>query len=113
MPLITRRSSTRSLPRTSVGKCGSICRHCSSDSQNKLLRIAISPNRGDGIIFILIYQEGYWVLTLNTPDTAQYYISNSCPYTITFTYSILYGDSTDRPIPPSYSDQHYTDTLGP
>jgi hypothetical protein len=44
MPLITRRSSTRSLPRTSVGKCGSICRHCSSLSQNKLRRIVLPSN---------------------------------------------------------------------
>jgi hypothetical protein len=41
MPLITRRSSSRGLPRTSVGKCGSICRHCSSFSQNRLLRIVV------------------------------------------------------------------------
>jgi hypothetical protein len=39
MPLITRLSSTRSLPRTSLGKCGSIRHHCSSLSQNKLPRI--------------------------------------------------------------------------
>ena len=45
MPLITRRSSTRSLPRTSFGKCGSIPCHCSSLSQNKLDRISLPPNR--------------------------------------------------------------------
>jgi hypothetical protein len=33
MPLMTRRSSTRSTPRTSVGKNGSIRFHCSSLSQ--------------------------------------------------------------------------------
>jgi hypothetical protein len=38
MPLITRRSSTRSTPRTSVGKWGLIRDHCSSLSQNKFLR---------------------------------------------------------------------------
>ena len=39
MSLITRRSSARSLPRTSLGKRGAIRPHCSSSSQNKLLRI--------------------------------------------------------------------------
>src|ERR1700733_14125907 len=43
MPLITRRSSTRLLPRTSVGKYPSIFRHCSSLSQNKLRRIFPAP----------------------------------------------------------------------
>src|SRR6185312_5624247 len=43
MPLITLRSSTRSLPRTSVGRCGSIRRHCSSLSQNKFARIFSTP----------------------------------------------------------------------
>src|ERR1700691_6108649 len=38
MPLITRRSSTRSTPRTSVGRWGSIRFHCSSLSQNRFLR---------------------------------------------------------------------------
>ena len=37
MPLITRRSSTRSMLRTSVGSNGAICCHCSSSSQNKFL----------------------------------------------------------------------------
>ena len=37
MPLMTRRSSTRSTPRTSVGTNGSIRFHCSSLSQNKFL----------------------------------------------------------------------------
>ena len=44
MPLMIRRSSCRSTPRTSVGKRGSIRRHCSSLSQNKfLLTIPILP----------------------------------------------------------------------
>src|SRR4029453_4295301 len=43
MPLITLRSSTRSLPRTSVGRCGSICCHCSSFSQNRFDRIFSAP----------------------------------------------------------------------
>src|SRR6476659_2645441 len=43
IPLITRRSSARSTPRTSVGKCGSIRAHCSSLSQNKFLLINPSP----------------------------------------------------------------------
>src|SRR5260370_335639 len=43
MPLITRRSSTRSFPRTSVGKNGSILCHCSSFSQNKLLLMISAP----------------------------------------------------------------------
>jgi hypothetical protein len=34
-PLMTRRSSARSLPRTSLGKCGSIRPHCSSLSQSR------------------------------------------------------------------------------
>src|SRR5947209_1651023 len=44
MPLITRRSSARSTPRTSVGKCGSIRAHCSSLSQNRFLLMNPSPN---------------------------------------------------------------------
>src|SRR4051794_18233938 len=44
MPLMTRRSSARSTPRTSVGKCGSIRAHCSSLSQNRFLLINPSPN---------------------------------------------------------------------
>ena len=44
MPLITRRSSARSTPRTSVGRCGSIRFHCSSLSQNRFLRISQSPS---------------------------------------------------------------------
>src|SRR3954467_1548105 len=43
IPLMTRRSSARSTPRTSVGKCGSIRSHCSSLSQNRFLRTARSP----------------------------------------------------------------------
>src|SRR6185369_6641365 len=43
MPLITRRSSARSLPRTSVGRCGSISCHCSSLSQYKFDRIFSAP----------------------------------------------------------------------
>src|SRR5712671_4650250 len=43
MPLITRRSSTRSFPRTSVGKNGSILCHCSSFSQNKLRLMISAP----------------------------------------------------------------------
>ena len=34
MPLITRRSSTRALPRVSVGRCGAIFENCASVSQN-------------------------------------------------------------------------------
>src|SRR6185437_12122010 len=43
MPLITRRSSTRSTPRTSVGRWGLIRDHCSSLSQNKFLRTIPVP----------------------------------------------------------------------
>ena len=43
MPLRTRRSSARSLPRTSVGRCGSISRHCSSRSQYRFDRIFSAP----------------------------------------------------------------------
>src|SRR6266566_7174611 len=66
MPLITRRSSTRSLPRTSCGKCGSICLHCSSFSQNKLRRIRFSaPNHQQKRISNRFRQQRfYWVLTL-------------------------------------------------
>ena len=34
MPLMTRRSSTRALPRVSVGRCGAIFENCASVSQN-------------------------------------------------------------------------------
>ena len=68
MPLITRRSSTRSLPRTSFGKCGSICRHCSSFSQNRLRRIRFSaPNhyqQQKRISNRFSQQCFYWVSTL-------------------------------------------------
>ena len=42
MPLSTRRSSTRILPRTSVGKSGPIFAHWSSDNQNKFRRMCPS-----------------------------------------------------------------------
>ena len=42
MPLITRRSSTRGLPRVSVGRCGSIFANCSSVSQKQSRFIAPS-----------------------------------------------------------------------
>src|ERR1700760_2224762 len=42
---MTRRSSARSTPRTSVGRCGSIRFHCSSLSQNRLLRMFLIPKR--------------------------------------------------------------------
>src|ERR1700730_10807563 len=65
MPLITRRSSTRSLPRTSVGKNGSIFCHCSSFSQNKLLLMISAPQPATQRITIrLSHQEIYWVLAL-------------------------------------------------
>src|SRR6202049_4692507 len=66
MPLITRRSSTRFFPRMSLGKYGSICRHCSSLSQNKLRRIFSAPNHSDQRISNRFSpQRFYWVLTLN------------------------------------------------
>src|SRR5690348_7847986 len=65
MPLMIRRSSTRSLPRTSVGKYGSIRTHCSSLSQNRLLRIFRAPGP-HGIIKRFYHQQLYWVLTLVT-----------------------------------------------
>ena len=43
MPLMTRRSSTRSTPRTSVGRRGSIRFHCLSLSQNRVLRTIPIP----------------------------------------------------------------------
>jgi hypothetical protein len=45
IPLITRRSSLRSTPRTSVGKCGSIRAHCSSFSQKRFLRMIPIPSK--------------------------------------------------------------------
>src|SRR6185437_8365229 len=72
MPLITRRSSTRSLPRTSVGKCGSILCHCSSLSQNKLLlMIPRSPPAEKQRITIRFSPQGlYWVFTLEPGGTS-------------------------------------------
>src|SRR3954470_17679524 len=50
MPLITRRSSARLTPRTSVGRRGSIRSHCSSLSQNRFLRTAPSlPNESSHV----------------------------------------------------------------
>jgi hypothetical protein len=51
--LITRLSSTRSTPRTSVGRFGLIRDHCSSLSQNKFLRTSpfpLSNSNQDGIV---------------------------------------------------------------
>src|SRR5262245_47254146 len=47
MPLMTRRSSTRSMPRTSVGRRGSIRFHCSSFSQNRFLRTIPIPSKNE------------------------------------------------------------------
>src|SRR5262245_48101550 len=47
MPLMTRRSSTRSTPRTSVGRRGSIRFHCSSFSQNRFLRTIPIPSKNE------------------------------------------------------------------
>src|SRR3954464_8425337 len=65
MPLITRRSSTRGLPRTSVGSSGSIFAHCSSVSQNRL-RLTVPSHMvgGQRIAVKLIRQQDYWVFTL-------------------------------------------------
>jgi hypothetical protein len=49
MPLITRRSSARSTPRTSVGRCGSIRSHCGSLSQNNFLRTSQSPKTNHAV----------------------------------------------------------------
>jgi hypothetical protein len=43
MPLMTRRSSTRALPRTSAGRCGSIRLHSWSVNQNGLRLTMPSP----------------------------------------------------------------------
>src|SRR5260370_18772747 len=67
MPLITRRSSTRSLPRTSVGKCGSIRRHCASFNQNKLLLMISAPRR-QRITIRSSPQAFYRVLALVSED---------------------------------------------
>src|SRR6478735_8695462 len=45
IPLSTRRSSTRALPRTSVGSSGAIRSHCASENQKKS-DIAPPPHRG-------------------------------------------------------------------
>jgi len=45
MPLITRRSSTRALPRVSVGRYGDSRANCASVSQNKSLIVMLPPFR--------------------------------------------------------------------
>jgi hypothetical protein len=60
MPLITRRSSARSTPRTSVGKCGSIRDHCSSLSQNRFLLMNPSPNTNQ---YRIVEAEGLMVMS--------------------------------------------------
>src|SRR5882757_4584144 len=48
MPLMMRRSSSRSGPVSPVGRCGSIRAHCLSFNQNKPARILSPPNQEHG-----------------------------------------------------------------
>src|SRR4051812_5430364 len=77
MPLITRRSSTRGLPRTSVGSSGSIFAHCSSVSQNRL-RLTVPSHMvgGQRIAVKLIRQQDYWVFTLASNSEAAICVSS-------------------------------------
>src|SRR5213080_932217 len=65
MPLITRRSSTRALPRVSVGRCGLIFENCVFVSQNwsRLIYASFSEavNHATTLVPTLL-----WVRTLNT-----------------------------------------------
>src|SRR5436190_12759023 len=66
MPLITRRSSTRALPRVSVGRCGLIFENCAFVSQNwsRLIYASFSEavNHATTLVPTLL-----WVQTL-APD---------------------------------------------
>src|SRR5215216_5526260 len=63
MPLSTRRSSTRSLPRVSVGKSGLICSHCVSENQKKS-DIISPPCERQGITIPQPREANLWVQTL-------------------------------------------------
>src|SRR5947199_7672201 len=66
MPLITRRSSTRALPRVSVGRCGLIFENCAFVSQNwsRLIYASFSEavNHATTLVPTLL-----WVQTLDHP----------------------------------------------
>src|SRR5664279_1187844 len=73
MPLITRLSSTRSLPRISLGKCGSIRHHCSSLTLAQLKTKAkgeffewLCDRRNRRVILFRLEACGY--ATVRTPD---------------------------------------------
>src|SRR5829696_500478 len=70
MPLITRRSSTRGLPRVSLGRCGSIFANCSSVSQNPSRFIA--PSTGSVNHETAKLAKPLWVRTLARLDPAQF-----------------------------------------
>src|SRR3954468_3119054 len=63
MPLITRRSSTRALPRVSVGRCGLIFENCAFVSQNwsRLIYASFSEAVNHAITFVPTL---LWVRTL-------------------------------------------------
>src|SRR5207253_2864273 len=63
MPLITRRSSTRALPRVSVGRCGLIFENCASVSQNWSRLIYASCSEAVNHATTLV-QTLLWVQTL-------------------------------------------------
>ena len=67
------------LPRTSVGKNGSIFAHCSSDSQNRLHRMVLSRIPGKGITVPLKNQQNHWVLTL----VAMFMVWTFCHHRVT------------------------------
>src|SRR4051794_26501271 len=64
MPLITRRSSTRALPRVSVGRCGLIFENCAFVSQNwsRLIYASFSEAVNHATTFVPTL---LWVQTLN------------------------------------------------
>ena len=72
MPLITRRSSTRSLPRTSVGRSGcavsaTIARHQAKTDWARILSLRIKHSKRISNRFN--QQRIFWVRTLGRPDT--------------------------------------------
>src|SRR3954462_6118520 len=74
MPLITRRSSTRALPRVSVGRCGLIFENCAFVSQNwsRLIYASFSEAVNHATTFVPTL---LWVRTLRWPldETLAYF----------------------------------------
>src|SRR5436309_4013173 len=71
MPLITRRSSTRALPRVSVGRCGLIFENCAFVSQNwsRLIYASFSEAVNHAITFVPTL---LWVRTLGQRPKGAY-----------------------------------------